>query len=268
MHDFDRAIHLDRLHDDTFRGATHAAYANMVGPFGGATGAVLLNAAMLHPARQGDPVALTVNFAAPIAEGAFDVVARPARTNRSTQHWVLSLEQEGAIVATATAVLALRSPSWSAAEAVPPRDMPPVDAVTPMPALGRFPWVRQYDFRFVEGELTDAFDGTEQAHSRSCYWIRDEPARPLDFLALTALCDSFFPRTYVRRRYAAPAGTVSMTTYFHADADMLRAQGERHVQARAAAVNFRNGYFDQSGEVWNDQGALLASTHQMVYFRD
>jgi len=40
------------------------------------------------------------------------------------------------------------------------------------------------------------------------------------------------------------------------------------VLGTARALCFRNGYFDQSAEVWGDDGRLLASSHQMVYYRE
>ena len=46
------------------------------------------------------------------------------------------------------------------------------------------------------------------------------------------------------------------------------AQGDRHLQGTAQALNFHDGYFDQSAALWSDGGRLLASAHQMVYFRD
>ena len=36
----------------------------------------------------------------------------------------------------------------------------------------------------------------------------------------------------------------------------------------ARALNFSNGYFDQTGEIWSRAGTLLASTHQVVYYRE
>ena len=36
----------------------------------------------------------------------------------------------------------------------------------------------------------------------------------------------------------------------------------------AKALNYRHGYFDQTGELWSPEGHLLASTHQLVYFKD
>jgi hypothetical protein len=111
-------------------------------------------------------------------------------------------------------------------------------------------------------------DEQEQAHSSSRMWIRDHPPRPLDFPALAAICDAFFPRLFVRRRRRSLIGTVTMTTFFHADAPMLAAHGEGYLVGTARALNYFNGFFDQSGEVWGEGGELLASTHQMVYFRD
>ena len=68
----------------------------MVGPFGGITAATLLQAVMQHPDRLGEPLSLTVNYAGALARGPFTVQATPVRTNRSTQHWTLSILQPGA----------------------------------------------------------------------------------------------------------------------------------------------------------------------------
>lgn len=268
-HDLDQAILLAAAGGHRFAGATSPAYANMVGPFGGTTSAAMLNAALLHPERLGEPIALTVNFCSPLVDGNFEIDARPARTNRSTQHWVLELLQGGEVAATGTAVFAQRRDTWSAPEAALPADIPPAAELPSLPKVGFLPaWVSRYDMRFLPGFAPGPFDGQEQSHSVSRYWVRDEPARPMDFPSLAAICDSFFPRIFVRRRKPGAIGTVSLTTYFHADAALLAEQGDRHVLAMARALNFRNGYFDQTAEVWSDHGQLLASTHQMVYFKE
>ncbi len=266
-HDFDDAIRLSPLGGHRFGGATHPAYANMVGPYGGVTAAALLNAALQHPDRLGDPISLTVNFAAPLADGGFEIEARPARTNRSTQHWLLQLTQAGGIAATGTAVFAQRRDTWSAPEAVMPADVPAAATLACAPVDGRPGWTQRYDMRFAPGE-TPVFDGRERPHSLSRLWVRDEPPRLLDFASLASLCDCFFPRIFIRRSAPALIGTVTLTSFFHADAAQLTAQGDRHVLGSARALNFRHGYFDQSAEVWSDAGQLLASTHQLVYYRE
>lgn len=265
-HPFDDAIALAPLATGQWQGRTSAVYANMVGPFGGTTAAVLLQAVLQHPQRQGEPIAQTVNYLAPVADGAFDLAAQPVRTNRSTQHWLVQLLQGGEVAANATVVLALRRDTWGAAE-LAPHDVPAAASLPRAPTTGLPAWTRAYDMRFIPGEEPWPFDGQERAHATTRLWVRDEPERPLDFASLASLCDVFLPRIYVRRRQRTPIGTVSLTTYFHADAARLAEQGARPVLGVARAQAYHRGFFDQSAEVWGDGGVLLASTHQIVYFK-
>src|SRR4030088_2151021 len=100
--------------DSRWQGKTSEDYGAFVAPCGGATAATILRALIDHPQRSGDPLSLTVNFCAPIAQGDFDLDVRLVKANRSTQHWCVELMQGAAEVATlATAVFAERRPSWS-----------------------------------------------------------------------------------------------------------------------------------------------------------
>lgn len=265
-HPFDAATTLEPLAEGRWRGHTSPAYANMVGPFGGVTAATLLGAASRDARRQGEPLALTVNFAGPVADGAFELIAEPVRTNRSTQHWLVQLRQGDAVAATATAVFATRRETWSAVEAgFPPA--PPPAALARMAPLEQARWTSAYEMRFVKGALEFGRPAADP-DAESLLWVRDAPPRPLDFLSLAALADVFFPRIFVRRPTWVPIGTVSMTVYFHADAATLAAIGDAHLLAHASAHRFRNGYFDQAAQLWGADGELLAVSHQIVYYRE
>ena len=266
-HAFDDAIALTAQGDGTWLGHTSPAYANMVGPFGGIMAAQMLQAVWLHPQRLGDPVSLTVNFAAALADGSFTVQARPARTNRSTQHWVIEVLQQGQTVLTATAFTALRRDTWGADEQVMPAVPRPLDVPSPERA-GRVEWINRYEMRFVEGDFPAAWDGRDQGISRTQLWVRDNPPRPLDFASLTALSDVFFPRIWRRRASPVPIGTVSMTVYFHADAARLQDVGTGYLLGQAQAQVFHRGYFDQTAQLWNEAGELLVTTHQIVYYKE
>jgi hypothetical protein len=50
-HPFNQAINLTLESEGSWRGHTHPAYSSMVGPFGGITSAVLLNAILKDPRR-------------------------------------------------------------------------------------------------------------------------------------------------------------------------------------------------------------------------
>lgn len=266
-HPFDSAVALQPQADGTFLGHTSPAYANMVGPFGGVTAAQALNAALLHPQRLGDPISLTVNFAAALVDGPFTVTARAARTNRSTQHWVIEMQQQGEVVMTATAFFGLRRDTWGTDEHSMP-DVPAAADVARASGPARVEWVKRYEMRFVEGAIPVQWDGADQGQSRTRLWLRDDPPRPLDFASLTALSDVFFPRVWRRRPLLVPIGTVSMTVYYHADAALLQGTGSGHLLGQTQAQAFRNGYFDQTAQLWSEAGQLLATTHQVVYYKE
>ena len=98
--------------------------------------------------------------------------------------------------------------------------------------------------------------------------MRDDPPRPLDFASLTAIADVFFPRVWLRRATPTPIGTVSMTVYYHADAAQLASLGPGHLLLQARGQGFGGGYFDHSGQLWDEGGSLVATTHQVVYYKE
>lgn len=269
-HLLDAAIALQALGGDAFSGATHPAWNNMVGPFGGISAATMLNAVMQHPQLLGEPVSLTVNFAGALAPGPFTVTARPARTNRSTQHWTVELCQADEVVLTATVMTALRRDTWGASDLPMPPVSRPLD--TPVATSARLAWLSRYEMRPVFGNMPTVWEGQAASDdplkaSLSQVWMRDTPARPLDFCSLAALCDVFFPRILLRRATPTPLGTVSMTVYFHANSADLAAVGTGYVLGQARAQAYARGFFDQTAQVWSEAGALIATTHQVVYYK-
>ena len=211
--------------DSCWQGKTSPDYWAFVGPFGGCTAATILRALIDHPQRAGDPLSLTVNFCAPIAEGGFDLDVRLVKANRSSQHWCVEMTQGGGDVATlATAVFAERRPSWSHQQAAFP-------GAAPFEQARRFPntpmtWTHQYDFRFVEGE--PSFYGSPAASPLDAYskqWIGDHVPRKIDMLSLMSMSDAFFGRVFLARRELIPFGTVSITTYFHTSVGRTRGRG-------------------------------------------
>ena len=142
-HTFDQALQLvaaDSATPDTFLGHTSPEYWNMVGPYGGISAAALTQAVLMHPALLGEPVALTVNYPSGLVAGPYRITAKPVRTTRSTQHWVLTLTQTDAaghevVVLTATAMTALRRNTWQANDM--PMPVVPAPDATPRRALTR-----------------------------------------------------------------------------------------------------------------------------------
>ena len=252
--------------DSRWQGKTSPDYWAFVGPFGGCTAATILRALIDHPQRAGDPLALTVNFCAPVAEGVFDLDVRLVKANRSSQHWCVEMTQGGGEVTTlATAVFAERRPSWSHPQALFPM-VKPYEETLPYGKVAA-PWVKQYDFRFVEGEPGWGTAPAAAPKSYSKLWIGDRVPRKIDALSLMSMSDAFFARIFHARRELVPFGTVSITTYFNADAADLAAEDITRVLAVADAKIFHKSYGDQNGELWSPGGRLLATTTQIAYFK-
>ena len=271
LHPLDKALALESVTPGQYRGHTSPGYWNMVGPYGGATAATALRAVLLHPQLLGEPLSLTVNYAAALTAGPFTVQAEPVRTNRSTQHWNISILQTDAqgqpvVTTTATAVTAVRRDTWSLGDVPMPAVPPPAQCPRIAPRTG-VEWLNRYEMRPVTGTLPEQWDGQGDS-SLSQLWMRDEPTRTLDFCALAALADVFFPRVWLRRAVRVPAGTVSLTVYFHANSAELAATGSGYLLGQARGQEFRNGFFDQAAQLWNEAGAMLATSHQIVYFKE
>lgn len=260
---FDNGTALTLGADGNAHGRTVPEWANMVGPFGGITAAVLVRAIELQPDVHGFPLALTVNYLAPIVDGDFDIHARAVRTNRSNQHWIVELSQGGETKTTATAVFGIRRDTWGGTEYVAPQ-VPTPDQLPPNDNGPK--WMSNYDMRYVAGAIPSPGDAPADS-SETLLWVRDNPLRPMDFASLAAICDIFYPRVYLRRAQLTPAGTISITVYFHAGPADLTAQADGYVLARARAQQFSAGHFDQSAQIWGAGGTLLATSHQIVYFK-
>ncbi|OWW18618.1 acyl-CoA thioesterase [Noviherbaspirillum denitrificans] len=263
-HPFDNAIALTPCGDDLYRGATSAPYWNAISPFGGTTVAALMQAMLSHPRRLGDPLALTVNFAGPIRKGEFMVRVHPVRTGRSTQHWLMEIRQgdDAEPVITGTAVFAARRDAWSDTEST----LPPVSApegIERYASPAKVPFLDRYDVRYVD---CDPLAGGSESDTQC--WISDVPPRALDFPSIAAHCDTFIPRIFVRKGGPTPIATVTLTINFHADSEALAKVEGHHTFATAKANAFNGGYYDQEGKVWSRNGILLATTHQMVWYRD
>ncbi|ADU35059.1 acyl-CoA thioesterase [Variovorax paradoxus] len=274
QHPFDKALalHHSDIRVGHFTGMTSPDYWNMVGPFGGTTAALVLQSVMRHPDVLGTPIALTVNYAAALEAGAFDIQATAVRTNRSTQHWTVQITQAGAsgapnMTTTATVVTAARRDTWGESD-MPMPEAPAPETVERM-SIGPsgVAWINQYEMRPFSGGIPAKWDESRQ-HSETRIWLRDAQPRPLDFASLAAMSDMFYPRVWLRRAKHVPAGTVSITTYFHVGAAELAEVGTGYLLGRAAGQQFFNGFFDQTAHLWSEKGVLLATSNQIVYYKE
>lgn len=267
QHPLDQATQLEEIAQGHWRGAAIEHYGNMVGAFGGVVAAVFMKAVLNDARLSGQPVSQTVNFCTALALGPFEISSRLLRAGKYTQHWSLELTQNDTICASSSVVIGARADVFSHQPAGRPQ-VAAYEECQPLPPLAPVNWVKAYEFRFVEGVPVMAAGGHDQpGATRSMVWMRDEPARPLDYVALTALSDGFFLRLLQVRGTMVPAGTVTMTTHFLASPDEIAAQGAAPLLGVADSQRFHGQFHDQTMQLWGEAGNLLATGTQVVWYR-
>jgi acyl-CoA thioesterase len=268
LHPLDQATALERIGPARYAARTSDFYSNFSGPFGGFTAAALLRAVLEDERRQSTPVALTVNYCAAIAEGAFEIAAREVRTGRSTQHWSVELTQGDTVAATASVVCGERRAVWSHHPAEMPQ-MPPAEALPVFTGFKPGGWTSRYEMRFAEGAPDwSPRDASDVRSARSQLWMRDDPVRPLDYLSLACMSDAFVIRAFMARGKFVPVGTVTLTTFFHANEEAMRAQADHPLLCTADAHLFADGFADQIAHLWGRDGRLLATGTQIVWYKE
>ncbi|HEX2084863.1 MAG TPA: thioesterase family protein [Solirubrobacteraceae bacterium] len=257
---FDDDIALRRQDDGSYAGAVAAGWETPRGPLGGYVMAIVLHGMQLavgDDRRQ--PRSLTVHFLRPPHAG--PVVVRPAveRAGRTLSTVTARLEQDDRPIALA---LGAFSNAWESPllpdgpmpEVEPPdAARPPMDSLRgdrPRPA---FTERLTMQHRFGDRPFSSAARGLVGG------WLGLREARPIDALTVAVLSDAWFPAPWPRLAELAPAPTVELTVHFRAplplpDGLLLGRFGNRLV---------RDGFFDEDGELWAQDGTLVAMSRQL-----
>lgn len=268
FHPFDDATRLTRLDESRYRGRTTAAYANIVGPYGGITAACLMQAVLSDARLAGTPVSLTVNLLTAIADGEFEISVNLARSGKYIQHWSVELSQNGRVCSNASVITALRENGFDHQSSQPP-EFGPYGDFARFSGAAPLPWLNAYDIRFVEGKPAFALAGVaNDPSSRSVQYVADNPPRALDYLSLTAMADSFLLRIFKVRAKTTPMGSVSITTHFTGAPEDIAAQGSEPLLGVVDAIRFHGNFHDQTMQIWGRNRRLLATGSQLVWFKN
>ncbi len=230
------------------------------GPNGGYLAAIVLRAIVAEvddAARR--PRTLTLHYLRPPGAGPCEVEVSVERAGRGLTTVTARLAQDGRDCILALAALGVdrRGPELHDHPA-PPVERPdslPARAAAPVGAPD-IPFRHRYDTRHALG----APPFTSGSAAETGGWIRPTDDQPVDDVLLAALTDAWPPAVFSRLELPVGVPTVELTVHF---------RGRPSGQPGWCLVRFRSleataGYLEETGEVWSEDGTLLAESRQLA----
>jgi hypothetical protein len=235
------------------------------GVWGGYAIGLCLRVLEVVPDVRGEPLSLTVTFAAPLPAGGVTLRTRRIRQGGSVGIWSVELLREGSDQVSIQAVITLaQRPETKAFSFVRMPDAPAPeslgDGVTPGGG------VRRHGAAVFERRMVGTFPPATGSDSRSLAWIRSL-AGPLDKVLLGMAADYSPPRAMYALGAAISTNTLSLTAYLHASPAVLAGVCEDFFLVECEGRIGGGGASDERSSYWSRDGQLLATAEQLVWYR-
>jgi acyl-CoA thioesterase superfamily protein/acyl-Coa thioesterase superfamily protein len=245
---FETATTSERISEDEHHYLVPDGWQQGRGAFGGLVLGALMNA---MASREADPKRLVRAFSGDLCGPALPLPSRIAsrvlRRGNNQTNVTASLEQDGAVVATATCVLA--APRKIAAPPRlmldPPRPIPYERALAlPGAAMDAARFAQHYEFRPTSGAV---FGNGPQAAVHG--WIKERvPLARMTAGAILGRLDAYWPAIFSVESAPRPMATVSFLAELLCDPFALDPSEPLFYRARVVAQ--AGGYFVEMRELW------------------
>jgi acyl-CoA thioesterase len=142
-------------------------------------------------------------------------------------------------------------------------DVPPPEAVEPHdPPPEAPPIARRWDIRWAIGE--PPWDGPRRDEAVGGGWIRMADPTVVDAPVVAAITDAWVPPVFARIEEPIFVPTVDLTVHFRAALPVPGAEPSDFVLARFRTLAAAEGFLEEDGEVWSQDGRLLAQSRQLA----
>ncbi|MCB9675542.1 MAG: thioesterase family protein [Alphaproteobacteria bacterium] len=253
-----------------FRGAFDASWNQGPGAYGGLVAAALGVAA--ERVAPGRPLrALSLHLCAPAEPGPLDAIAGVERQGTALTFVSARMEREGKAVALATATLGaprvsdadfdvVTFPAMGAPELLPemtgpePGEVAGVRRHPPVPAF-----TEHFEFRFARGV---PFSGERDAVTEG--WLRCREPEPLSTALALALLDCWPLAVLPTLARLRPVTSVAIHFQLARPFPVETPGGGGWYRCRNESDLTRDGYSHQRNAVWDADGRLVGTGHQLV----
>jgi hypothetical protein len=261
--DFAVASAVERVGELEFRAHIPDGWQQGRGAFGGLVLGTLLRAIeAAEPDRTRAARTLAGDLCGPVLPGPADVRVRVLRRGSNQSNLAAELRQDGAVLATATAVLSPPRPSPSPPPplqlAPPPLEDPAAQPVAPLGNAFGPTFAAHYEYRSSEPLPFVAATGKPSAHG----WVRERaPLARVDAPALVARLDAWWPALFNFDGRPRPMATVSFVAELLADPATLPPDEPLRYQSRMATLN--DGFCVELRELW--RGERVIALNQQTF---
>jgi acyl-CoA thioesterase len=257
--DFGTDTAVEPLGDGRYMGQSPGAWFGPIAPNGGFIAALVVRAMTLElGVDDREPRSLTVHFLRPPAEGQLELHVVTERVGRTASTVTTRILQDGRLMALALCTWTQRYQGAEGWE-LPAPDVPRPEQVDALgPEWSSAPRMfSQLDVRPVFG--APPFSGGDEAIVGG--WLRPLVPHSVDHALLALLCDAWWPSAFTRLWAPSPAPTLDLTIHFRGAppvGDHAFVLGR--FRSRAAV----DGLFEEDGELWSEDGRLLAQSRQLA----
>ena len=254
---------VERMDTDRFSLSVDEGSFIVRGPNGGYVAAVLMRALQMRIAdldgTYRPPRSMTIHYPAPPTLGDAEVRTEIVRAGRSLVTASARLEQGDKPMAISIAAF---SPSWPGEEwhDESPPDVPAAgDVVHGERQQSPLPFTSYWEYRFAQGHVVDP-DGPAAVDA----WIRLRQPEPIDAPMVAAMTDAFPPAVFARSDAPNPVPTVDLTIHLRSGIPAAGFEPERWVLGTFRTRTIAEGFLEENGELWSDDGRLLAQSRQLA----
>jgi acyl-CoA thioesterase len=234
------------------------------GPNGGIIVALLVRAAQARLGTQRCVRTVTTHFLAVPTEGSAEIEVSVDRLGRVAGFATVRMVQDGRNIATALVATAEVPSSLHEWEQRRFPDLPALDDTWIMSSESvDVPLHRRWDQRWGLGvpglPETSTINGGYEAGG----WLRLSEPEIYDEAVLAAMSDAWVPAVMVHSGLPVHTPTLELTVHFRTDPRTIDLSADSYCAVVFRQLSGREGFLDESGEIWSPDGQLLVLSRQI-----
>lgn len=217
-----------------------------------------------EPEATGEPLSITLTYVTALTAGEIEIRTRRLRQGGSVGVWEVDLRPAGAegISVHAIVTMAKRPSTPPFAFAKMPGAPPPETLPKPASPGGAL----HFGAQAFERRTAETFPIQPGPSSYSTAWVRPRLG-PWNKAMLGMLTDNSPPRAFYALGHSVMTTTLSLTVYLHATAEEVAAAGEDYLLVEYEGRVGGGGASDERSSYFRGDGKLLATSEQLVWYR-